>query len=222
MQIDDLKQAWATLGTRLDKSLAIHERVQEVAMRRQVRRALMPYIFWRTLEVILGIAVLLVVMPVMTAHLAEPLYVIVTAAVAVFTVGITALSMFLLVHYLKLDYGGPITGIQRDVERIRLVEYRAIKWAVLGGVVVWLPVGLILFEALTGVAALARVDLPWLVANLLFGLIVLAVGMVLSKKHVERPDLAPWAQRLLNAVSGRGLRSAATHLAELSRFEHGE
>jgi hypothetical protein len=75
----------------------------------------------------------------------------------VFIAGITALCAWLVVKSVTLDYGGPVTTIQREVERMKLVEYHALKWAVLGGVVVWLPAVLISFEALTGVAALARV-----------------------------------------------------------------
>ncbi len=222
MQLDDLKEAWAAHGALLERSLAIDERLLREVMLRRVRLALAPYVLWRALEVALCIAALFVVMPVLAAHVAEPRYVVVAGALVVFTVGITAQSAFLIVNGLQLDYGGPVTAIQRDVERLRLVEYRALKWAVLGGVVVWLPAALVLFEALTGVDALARVDLPWLVANLTFGLVVLALGQVLSRKHVERPDLEPWARRLVEVVSGRALRRAADHLAEFARFEREE
>lgn len=71
-------------------------------------------------------------------------------------------------------------------------------------------------------AGLGRVDLAWLVANLGFGLGVLVAGRALSRRYVERPDLAPWARRLVDAGSGRGLRVAARHLAELARFERDE
>jgi hypothetical protein len=222
MQLDDLKGAWAAHGALLERSLAIDERLLRELLLRKVRFALAPYVLWRALEVALGIAVTLAIAPVLAAHITEPRYVVVAGALAVFAIGITALGAYLLVNCLQLDYDGPVTAIQRDVERIKLVEYRSFKWALLGGVLLWLPALLVPFEALTGVAALARVQLPYLVANLLVGLVVLAIGQALSRKHVERSDLQPWARRLLEAVSGRALRSAAGHLAELSRFEREE
>lgn len=222
MQLDELKDAWTAHGRLLERSLAIDERLLREVMLRKVRRALAPYVLWRALEVALGIAVLLAVRPVLAAHVTELRYVVVAGALAVFTVAITALCVYSLSNSLQLDYDGPVTAIQRDVERIKLVEYRAFKWALLGGVVLWLPAALVLFEALTGVVALARVDLSWLVWNLIFGLVVLAVGHVLSKKYVERSDMKPWARRLVDALSGRALRSATGHLAELSKFEREE
>jgi len=222
MQFDDLKAAWAAHGTMLERSLAIDERLLREMMLRKFRLALAPYVLWRALEVAVGIAVLLAVLPVLAAHMSEPRYIVAAGALVVFTAWITALCAHLLVRSLQFDRGGPVTAIQRDVERVKVVEYRTLKWALLGGVLIWLPATLVLFEALTGVDAIARVDLAWLVANLLFGLVVLAVGLVLSKKYVERPDLRPWARRLVNALSGRALRTAARHLDELTKFEREE
>jgi DNA-directed RNA polymerase specialized sigma24 family protein len=39
-----------------------------------------------------------------------------------------------------------------------------------------------------------------------------------SRRYVERPGLGPRARRILDAVSGRSLRSATVHLAELASF----
>jgi hypothetical protein len=77
------------------------------------------------------------------------------------------------------------------MERIKLAGYRATKWALLGGVMLWLPSGLVLFEVVTGVPALALVELRWLAANLGFGVMVLVIGQAWSKRYVERRELGP-------------------------------
>jgi hypothetical protein len=219
MQLDDLKAAWAAHGTLLERSLALNERLLREMTLRKVRQALMPYVLWRAVEVALLSAALAATVAVLVAHLTEPLYLAFGGALAALFAGLAGASGYLLVQATRLDGGGPVTAIQRHVESMKLVEYRAVKWALLGGVLLWLPAALVLFEALTGVAALARVDLAWLGANLALGVVVLAVGQALSRKHVERPDLGPWARRLVDAVSGRGLRRAAGHLTELAAFE---
>jgi hypothetical protein len=66
---------------------------------------------------------------------------------------------------------------------------------------------------------LGRVERPWLVANLAFGLGLLGLGQALSRRFVERPGLGAGARRVIDAVSGRGLRAAAERLAEVGRFE---
>lgn len=222
MQLDDLKEAWAAHGAVLERSLAINERLLREVMLGKVRSTLAPYVLWRALEVMLGVAGLLLVGPVLVAHAGEPRYVVAGGALLAYLAGITAVTAHLLVQGARLDYGGPVTAIQRTVEHIKRAEYRATKWAVLGGVVIWAPAVLLLFEAVTGIAALARVDLAWLIGNLGFGIAVLALGLAWSKRYVERPDLGPRARRLVDALSGRALRSAAGHLTELARFERDE
>jgi hypothetical protein len=222
MQLDDLKEAWAAHGAALERSLAINERLLREAMLGKVRSRLAPYLLWRVLEVGLGVAGLLLVGPVLAAHVGEPRYLVAGGALLAFIAGLTAVCAYLLVRTAQLDYDGPVTGIQRAVEHIKLGEYRVTKWAVLGGVVIWLPAALVLLEAITGVPALALVDLPWLLANLAVGVVVLVLGQVWSKRYVERPGLGPRARRVIDALSGRSLRAVAGHLAELSRFERDE
>lgn len=222
MQLDDLKAVWSAHGAALERSLAIDERLLRETLLRKVRFRLAPYVLCRALEVALGVAVLLAIVPVLGAHLAEPRYLVVAGTLFVFTLRLTALCATLLVASLRLDYGGPVTALQRDVERVKLVEYRAFKWALLGCTALWLPGPLVLFEAATGRDALARVDLAWLAANVALGLALLAVGLVLSQRYVERRDLGPRARRIAAALSGYGLRKAAAHLEELARFEREE
>lgn len=219
MQLDDLKEAWTTHGEMLERSLTINERLLRETLLRKVRFALGPHILWRAVEVALGVAALVVVVPILVAHLDDPRYAFVAGGLALFLVGMAALSAGLVVKSLNLDYGGPVTTLQGDVERLKLLEYRAFKWALLGGVAIWLPLALVLFEALTGLDALARVHLGWLVGNIVLGLAALGLGHLLSRRYVERADAGPRAHRLVQALSGRSLRVATGHLEELARFE---
>jgi hypothetical protein len=219
MQLDDFQKAWSAHGALLERSLAIDERLLRELCLRKVRFALAPYVVARALEIALGVAALLVGMPVLAAHVGEARYLVVGGAVAVFALGLIAQCAYLLVHTLRLDFGRPVTALRREVERLQLVEYRSFEWALLGGVLLWLPILLVLFEGLTGVEAIARVHLPFLAGNLAVGAVVLALGHALSRRYVERADLGPRGRRLVEALSGRGLRRASAHLAELARFE---
>ncbi len=220
--LDDLRSAWAAHGALLERSLAIDERLLREALGGKVRGTLAPSLLAWGAQALVGAGSLAVLLPVLAAHRAEPRYVLLAGGLTVFVVGLTAASTHLLVRGLQLDLGGPVAGLQREVASLRLLEWRAFTWALLGGVAAWLPALLLAFEAATGVDALARVDLAWLAANVALGLGLLVAGRVLSARHVERPDLSPRARRVVEALSGRGLRRASEHLAELGRFVRDE
>ncbi|MGH7741160.1 MAG: hypothetical protein ACRENS_03980 [Candidatus Eiseniibacteriota bacterium] len=222
MELDDLKAVWAEHGVRLERSVRIHEGILRRMLLRRVRRALAPLVFSRALEVVFGVAALIVVLPILARHIAEPRYAVAVGALAALLAGNAAISAFLIVTSLRLDLDRPVIAIQRKIERIKLIEYGALKWAILGGVMLWLPAALVLFEAVTGVDALARVNFSWLLANLIFGFLVLGLGQVISKRYVERPLRSEWAGRILDALAGRATRAAEAQLAELSKFEREE
>lgn len=219
MRLDDLERAWSTHTRTLERSLALDERILRELLLREVRFALGPFVLFRALEVALGLVVLLVLAPVVLAHRTEPRYLLVGGAVLVFALGLMIQCAGLLVRSLQLDASGPVCTIQRQIERLKQAEYRATKWALLGGVLLWLPVLLLLFEVPTGLPALGRVDLAFLLGNLVVGGIVLALGQAWSRRAVERPDLSPLARRVVDALASRSLHSAARHLDELAAFE---
>lgn len=220
MDLDDLKTAWAAHTATLERSVAINERLLRETFATKTRRALAPYAVARALEVLCGLAFVVLAVPCVVAHAANARYLVAGGGTCLFVAALTALCGYLLVQSQRLDLEGPVTTSQRALAHLQLVEYRATKWAVLGGVVVWLPALLLLFEALTGTPALALVDLAWLVSNLAFGLVVLAIGLVWARRSVEHAGRSPRAQRIIEALSGRSLRRASTHLAELARFVH--
>lgn len=219
MQIDDLKQLWTAHGENLERSLSINERLLRETLLRKVRSAFILFQVWRTFEVVIGTATTVASIAVLADHANDPLYMIVAGGLAVLTAWVTVLCAYGLVKSCEVDYAASITTLQRNIEQIRLADYRAFKWALLLGIVAWLPIALILFESLTGFDALARVGLAWLIANVIFGLICLGVGHAFSRRYLERADLRPWARTLLETLSARAVQSATAHLTELARFE---
>ncbi|MBM4015175.1 MAG: hypothetical protein FJ293_09475 [Planctomycetes bacterium] len=172
----------------------------------------------RLLEVALGAAVLCVVLMALPAHLDAPRQLLVVAIVAVLVAWITAQCAVLFHRALRVDWSAPVVELQRAIERLRLAEYRAFKWALLGGVVLWLPLPVVLLDALTGGRLLERLDLGWLAANVFLGAALLGGLHRWSRRHVERAGRSGRAERLLDALSSRHVRRAAERIAELEQF----
>ncbi len=172
----------------------------------------------RLLEVVLGATLLGVVLSTLPARLAAPRSLLVSVVVAGLVAWITAQCAVLFFRALRLDWSAPVVELQRAVERLRLAEYRAFKWALLGGVVLWLPLPVVLLDAFTGGRLLERLDLGWLAANVAFGAAVLGGLHGWSRRHVERAGRSRCAERLLVALSSRHVRRTADRLAELEQF----
>lgn len=218
MQLDDMKAAWATHGEQIDRLLDVNEHLLRDVTMRKVRSSLIPYLAWRAFEAAIGVAMTVLCGMVLSRHLDQVLYVTIVGAVLLFALFMTATTIALMVRATRLDHGQQVSDVQHAVAKLKLAEFHTFKWALLGGVVLWLPVILVLAEAFVGAHVLAQVPLAWLLANVVFGLAVLALGQFLAKKYVDCTARMPWQQRLLDYASGRQLTTISGHLDELSAF----
>lgn len=219
MSDDDLKSLWAAHAAELERGLAVNERVLRGLLARDARRALVPALGWQAVELVAGAGLLAVILPVVVRHLDEARYALIGGAAALFLGALVALAGYLLGRGATVRYDRPVTELRRELDGLALLEVRSFKWALLGGVVSWLPISLLALEALSGVDLLARVDGAWLVGNLAVGAGLLVLGQVVSRRLVERAPASARASRILEALSGRGLRRARARVAELAAFE---
>ncbi|MEZ4364495.1 MAG: hypothetical protein R3B48_30240 [Kofleriaceae bacterium] len=218
MNDDDFQRLWAAHGARLEHSVSVNEHLLRGALLREARGALTPYFGWRALELVLGAGLLFAIGPVVARHLGEPRYALLGSAAILYVALLIALTGYLLGRGASLRYERPVTELRHELDRLALVEYHGFKWALLGGVVTWLPIVLLALEALSGVDLLARVDGAWLLGNVAVGAALLGLGQLAARRLIERPTDPARASRLLDALSGRGLRQARARVAELAEF----
>ncbi len=219
MSDEILRSLWAAHGAKLERGLAVNERLLRGLLVREARRALAPALGWRALELLVWGGLLAIIASVVVRHLGEARYVLAGGAAVLYLAALTALTGFALGRGASLRFERPVTEVRGELERLALLEYQSFKWALLGGVMLWLPLVLLALEALGGVDLLARVDGAWLVANLVVGAALLGLGHVVSRRLVERSQDPERASRIVLALSGRGLRAARARLAELAAFE---
>jgi hypothetical protein len=219
MQDDDLRQLWARHDEKLDRCLRLNEERLRTKVLGETRTSVLGHRLFLVAELVVGAVALLLLGFFVAERVAEPRWVAAGGALHVFVAGVVGLVIHQLVLFARLDYDGPVNAVQRAIERIELAEYRAFKWTLLGGVLLWVLVPIVAFEALSGVDLFAEVPAAWIVANLVLGVVVLAIGQAWSRKHVEVESARPWARRLVKHLSGRSLQRARRRLTELASFE---
>lgn len=218
MELDELKKVWGAYDAKLEHCRVIQERLLHERWADRARSALIPMQLLRGAEVVLGVAVIIGSIGLLTHHMNEPRYWVVTIGLAITAALITGQCAFSLIQSAAVDYAQPVLQLQSRIQRIKLSEYLALKWTLLLGILAWLPILLVLIECFTGTEALAQVSWKWLAANLLFGLVCLGIGQALSRRYVESSDRSPWAQAFLDSLSGDAYRSILRQLEEIKGF----
>ena len=215
MQLDDMQRIWASRGA----VLAGGAPRATPATRRlaRPRRARFGYVLRSSVEAALLVAGAAMLWPVLVAHRHEVRYLCAGGAALVWLLGLAVWLVRLAAQAAAIDFGAAITTVQRQLGALRLRECHGVKWALLGGVVVWLPLPLLLLEAVTGAPLLAAIDGVWLAANLLFGITLLGLGRWWAHR-APAAGSGPVLSALVDALGDRSLRRAHQQLLELAAF----
>ena len=219
MQDDELQELWNRMDAKLDRCLHLNEERLRAEVLGRARGSLFRHRAFRFAELAIGVLLLVLLGQFLSARVAEPRWLLAGGVLHVFVAGIVGFGLYQLVLLSKLDHGAPVTTLQRALERIAIVEYRAFKWAFLGGVLLWVLVPLVLCEGLFEIDLIGELSSAWLGANLGLGIALAWLGQAWSRRYVEAPDASPRWRRFAEHLSGRSLIEARAHLNELAEFE---
>ena len=115
-------------------------------------------------------------------------------------------------------YTAPIVECQKrvaELQRVRIICGLAVglPWWVL-----WVPVLMVGAKVVSGVDLYAQLP-EWILANVAFGLLALAVSVWFARRTAHQPVRSRWLQSLADDLAGRSLRRVAARLAEVRAFE---
>ncbi len=221
MELDDLKQKWAEQDAKLEKSIRLNTRLLRESGMARVGRALAPLSWGIAVEGILNVATVLWLGSFLGDHIGEPRLAAPAALLFVCAIAILNVGIRQWVVLRTLDYGAPVVEIQKRLATLRVGRIRTTKWILLLSPLLWTPMLIVGFRALTGLDPYAFMDGKWLAANLLFGLVFLAGMLWLSKRYGDRWSRFPAVRHLMDAIAGRSLVAANGALQEIERFERG-
>ncbi len=219
MELDDLKQKWAEQDAKLEKSIRLNTRLLRESGMTRVGAALAPLSWGIAVEGILNLAVVLLLGSYLGDHIGQPRLAAPAALLLVCAIAILAAGIRQWVALRTIDYGAPVVAIQKRLAALRVSRLRTTKWIFLASPLLWAPMLVVGFHALTGMDPYAFLFGWWLAGNLLFGLVFLLGMLWLSRRFGGRWERFPVVQRLMDAIAGRSLLAAHGALEEIERFE---
>ena len=91
--------------------------------------------------------------------------------------------------------------------------------SVLAGLLVWTPFVIVVLKVLFDIDAYSSPGVPWLAANVVFSVAVIALAIFLAKTFGNRISGSPILQRFLKDLAGYNVNEAAGFLATLAEFD---
>lgn len=219
MELDEMKLAWQAFGQQLERQHALSLALLRRGRADRLRGHLRPLAWGQSLQIVLGIALMLWGISFWSTHAAVWQNVVCGVVMQAFGTLAFIVPVRLLAMQQGIDYAAPVVEIQRRLARMRAwrVKVEAPVIAVLGGVI-WIP-ALLMWAQYEGDRFglnlwqhAKPVVLVWMVLSVGIG-----VGAVfLARYVVRRLGHGRWLE---NSLAGGSIVKAEATLAEIARFE---
>jgi len=222
MELDDLKRHWEDQERKLDASLRLNARLlnDSVLAKAETATKGLTRLLW--IELVMNLAAALLNGSFLANHISEARFVIPAACLHLGVIALLAASIRQLVAIGMLDYAAPIVVIQKRLESLRVERIRATKLTLLCSPLLWTPLLIVALKGLFGVDSYATLGAAFLIANLVFGVLVILLAVWTSRRYAARMGRSPLVQRLMRNLAGHSLSAAAGFLSSISRFEKDE
>jgi hypothetical protein len=222
MELEDLKRRWQDQDRKLDDGIRLNTRLLQASVLGKAETSLRGLSRHLWFELLTSLLAALWFGSFLANHVAEPRFLVPAAVLHLSVIVLIVASVRQLVALKALDYNGPIVAIQKRLESLRVERIRAVMATLLFAPVLWTPLLIVALKGLIGVDAYAAFGAAFLIANLLFGLLLIPLAVWISKRYETRRKASPLVRGLMRTLAGRSLDSAATFLGSISDFEKGE
>jgi len=216
MELDEFKQKWAELDHKLDVNIRLNRQVLNATKLDQTRSSVKRLALYLGVELAMWVVIIVALGNFIHEHISNSHLAVSAIALDLYSIGMVVLLARQIAAALQIDYGKPIAAIQKQIEALRVSRIRAIQWAVLAGLAVWIALPIVVFKVLFGVDIY---EPAWVWSNVAFGLTLIPLAVWLSKKFGDRMDRSPFIQGIMRSLAGYTLNAAVGFLATLKRFE---
>jgi hypothetical protein len=218
MELDDFKSAWQSLDRKLERDHGIHKRLFLEQRLDKTRSSLRPLAFGHVLQMLLGIALIVLGVACWTRNIEIPGYLVAGIVLHAFGVVNVAWAGITLGLIGCIDYAAPVLAIQK---RLALLQ----RFHALGAVICGLPWWIMWLLVVIAFAGLGRDSVSvdantpaWIWITLAVCLLGL-VGTWWFYRWSQRAGHPRLAKAMRDTVIGTSLRKAQAQLDELERFE---
>jgi hypothetical protein len=214
--LDEMKEVWTAQDEKLDQSIRLNRELLNSATLSKAQSATQRMSWALGLEAVMWLVMIVSLGSFISHHVGALRLSLSAAALDVYAIAMLAATIRQIVALRKIDYSGPVTAIQKQLEMLRVLRIRITQRALLGGTVAWAPFLIVAARAFLG---LDIANSLWLWVNVAFGLCLIPLAVWLSKVFGERMGRFPFIQRVMNDVAGRNLNAASEFISKLSGFE---
>lgn len=211
---EEMEAAWKAQSAKLDQvTLLLVDQVRSESVSR-VKAPLRSLIVSLWLEIALSAAGMLLMGSFLAEHVTQARFVWPAALMDIWFGATLIAAIRQLLPAAKINYDEPISCVQQQLGRLRILRLKTFRWLFLTGQIVWwMPFLITSLKMGFGVDAYRYLTPGFIMANMLAGLALIPLVLQVLKRF-RFAAKASWYERLADIVAGRSL-AEAQHQAQI-------
>jgi hypothetical protein len=218
MELDELKARWIEQDRKLDASLRLNQQLLRESVLTKAGTSLKRLSRGLWFELWMNVAGALLVGSFLGDHFDDPRFCLPAASLQIGIIVLIAAAARQLAAISQIDHGAPIVSIQKRLESLRAERIRTTQWTLILAPLAWTPLFIVAMKGLLNVDVYVAFGIPWVVANVIFGLLVIVAAVWISRAFADRFNRSPAVQRLLRELGGQNLAAAQSFVQSLADF----
>jgi hypothetical protein len=219
MDIEELKTKWQALDDRVQSLERVNARLSGEVKKERTGR-LIRRDDWQMLpSILLDALAVLLLGSFIADHHREARFLVPALMLQLFVLGLVIVRVRHRVLLHRIDYDAPVLANQRRLEHVRVGRFRMMKLIFVVAPLLWTPLLIVSLKALFGVDAYRVLGLPYLLANVAFGVAAIPVLSALAGWGARKLEGRPALKRICDDLAGRSLSDAIRYLDSLVEFE---
>lgn len=220
MEFEEMKKAWNEQARALDASMPLNSVLLERNNLGTVERNLGTTLRGTVLQLVFDAAGLLLIGSFAGDHFSDLRYLLPAVLLWAFALALAIDGVLQIVALRSIDYDQPVLVIQERLLRLRAQRIKRVGWILAVAPLMWAPLAIVGFRGVFGVDVYGAFGSGYVLANVAFGLLVLAAALFVARRGQRWFERYPSVKSLMNDISGRSLTQALHALNSLVRFRN--
>lgn len=218
MERDNAREAWALLETHLRRTERLNDVLVAQSMEQKTQTRLMGERRFVLFEIALNYAAVVALGAFAFDHRVRIVVLVSAAILAAALVAINVVLIGIAVALSGVDYDEPVLAVQSTLERIKMRRAGLTATVLFASALLWTPL-LVVLLSLAGARDTMRIlGMPYLAANVVLGVLVVAAAWLSARYFRLRPDGSRWVARAADVLTGNAYRDAQEFLDTIERF----
>lgn len=219
MDLELLKAEWKARDHSLEQAIRMNTRMLKLSLVEQHHRDIRKWGLVDKYEVVAGTPVLIYLIWFLSHYITQVEFALPALVLLAWTIALPLLNHRQRHALQAMDFGQPVTIVQKQLAALKSRRLALFKWAFLLGQVVWfIPFLLVFFKGMFGVDLYQKTDhfiFPSLIGGVLFIPLAIAVSRLLS----GRLSRSPGFQAFTDTLAGEDFKKTCAFLTKIAQFE---